>query len=521
MSRTGSPLRIVSTIVLLTVIVKLIGFLRVLFMARVYGTGMEASAFEAAYRIPDLLFISIGIAIATTFIPIFNEHLTRGGHKEAMLFANNVVNLLVLVTVVMALLGIALAPGIVSLIYRGFQGQIYNLTVDLVRILFPIIIFIALSYIMTGLLQSLGEFKIPALISLPANVVSIVYLLFFNHHGGIYGFAAAVVFAWSLQLLIQVPALRKKGYRYKPVLNLKHQGLRKMLVMVVPIMLGSSVQQFNVIVNGALASGLGVNALAALAYANYIYVIIAGIFAYAVSAVMFPSLSRMYSNDNRSDFKQLINRSVRSLSFILIPIMIGLMLLSEPIVALLLQRGQFDVFSTRLTAGILFFYALGMLGYGLQELLNKAFYAVQNTRAPLKTAVWGMSLNIVLSIILVRYLELGGLALAASVSSIFIAGMLLIRLSHLIPGLIEKATFTSIYKVFVSAIIMGIAVYLYRDFLWMDLANHYANLLLNLGAAVSLGAVIYILTAFMLKNEEAGVLFDVLGKRLHRIRQEG
>ena len=154
MSRNESPLRIVSTIVLLTVIVKLIGFLRVLFMAHFFGTGLEASAFEAAYRIPDLLFISIGIAIATTFIPIFNEYLTRNGHKEAMLFANNVVNLLLLVTVVMAVLGIALAPYIVSLIYQGFQGQIYNLTVDLVRILFPIIIFIALSYIMVGLLQA-------------------------------------------------------------------------------------------------------------------------------------------------------------------------------------------------------------------------------------------------------------------------------------------------------------------------------------------------------------------------------
>jgi putative peptidoglycan lipid II flippase len=518
MSRNESPLRIVSTIVLLTVIVKLIGFLRVLFMAHFFGTGLEASAFEAAYRIPDLLFISIGIAIATTFIPIFNEYLTRNGHKEAMLFANNVVNLLLLVTVVMAVLGIALAPYIVSLIYQGFQGQIYNLTVDLVRILFPIIIFIALSYIMVGLLQSLGEFKIPALISLPANVVSIVYLLLFNHHGGIYGFAAAVVFAWSLQLLIQGPALRRKGYRYVPILNLKHQGLRKMLVMMIPVVFGSSVQQFNVIVNGALASYLGVNALAALAYANYIYVIVAGIFTYAVSAVMFPSLSRMYSSANQSEFKQLINLSIRSISFILVPLMIGMMLLSEPIVALLLQRGQFDVSSTRLTAGILFFYALGMLGYGLQELLSKAFYAVQNTRTPLKAAVLGMTLNILLSIILVRYLKLGGLALAASASSIFIAGILLTRLSHFIPGLIEKATFTSIYKVFVSAIIMGIAVYFYRDFLWMDLSNHYANLLLNLGAAISLGITIYILTGFVFKNKEVEIIFDILRKRLYHNR---
>ncbi len=393
----------------LTAIAKILGFVRVMLLASVYGTGIEASAFEAAYKIPDLVFSSAGMALATTFIPLFAEYRELKGEQEAFRFANITLNVLILGTAVIALVGVLAAPWLVKIIYLGFEGDIYYLTVQLLQILFPIIIFIAAAFTFVAILQCMGEFRIPAVISLPSNLINIAYLAFLSTWEGIRGFAVAVLAGWSSQVLVQLKALKDKGYRYQATIDLHHEGLRRMLIMAVPIILGTSVQQINGVVNGALASVVSNSAVAALSYANYLYITIAGIFTYAIAAVLFPSLARDHSVTNYDSYTDSLRNALLLCTFILTPLMTGILALSHPFIKLLLERGRFDAASTDMTAEVLFFYAIGIVAFGFQELFNKAFYALQDTRAPMRIAVAGMSLNILLSLIMVRFMGLGGL----------------------------------------------------------------------------------------------------------------
>lgn len=516
MSKIEKPIRVVSLIILITIIVKLMGFLRILFMAKVFGTGFEASAFEAAYRIPDLLFTSIGVALSTTFIPIFTQYLSKEGKKEAIFFANNVLNMLLIVTFVISIIGMIFAPYIVKFIYWGFKGEIYYTTVTLVRIMFPIIIFIGAGFTFVGILQSFREFNIPAAISLPANIINILYLILLSSYFGIYGLGAAVLIGWSTQVLIQIPALKKKGYSYSTVFSLKYEGIKKMLIMVVPIILGTSVQQINSLVNSALASGLGDSAVSALGYANYLYIVIAGLFAFTVSGVVFPSLSQMHVEKNHDEFIETINKTIKSIIYLLTPIMVGLLVLSIPFIKVLLQRGKFDYNSTLLTSSVLFYYSIGMIGFGIQEILNKAFYAVHNTKTPMKIGVIGMIINIALSLTFVDILGVGGLALAASIASITIAAMLLYRLSSIIPGLLQKNTIILFFKILISSIIMAFSILLIYRGLGINIYSSFGNSLLSLVICAITGSMVYYVCTLLFKTDEAKIILNIIKNRFVR-----
>lgn len=520
MSNTKKVVKTISIIVLITIFAKLFGFLRILFMAKFFGTSYEASAFEAAYRIPDLLFTSIGVALATTFIPLFTENLNKKDKNEAFTFANNVVNILLILTVLISFIGIIFSPIIVKFIYLGFEGNIYYLTVNLVRIMFPIIIFIALSFTYVGILQSFGEFNIPAAISLPANIINILYLIFLSSKFGIKGFAIAVLLGWSTQLLIQIPKLRQNGYKYKLILNFKDPNVKKMLIMVIPIILGTSVQQINSLVNSALASTLGENAVSALGYANYLYIIIVGIFTYAVSSVIFPSLSKTHTLGDYDQFKETINKSIKVIVLVLAPIMVGMIVLNVPIIRVLLQRGKFDYTSTQLTGIVLLFYSLGMIGFGIQEILNKGFYAVQNTKTPMKIAVIGMTINIILSITLVRYYGIGGLGLSASIASIVIALMLIFKLNSSVKNTFEKNTLISSLKSIFASVIMGIAVYCTYNLFNITVLDSFIKVLISLSLSIIVGIVVYAVCCIILKIEEAILILNILKSKLIHTTKE-
>ena len=511
MLKNNKSLKIVSLVLVITIFAKVLGFLRILFMAKTFGTGIEASAFEAAYKIPNILFTSVGVAISTTFIPIFTEYLSKKGKKEAVFFANNVTNILLLLTMVIAIIGMIFAPIIVKLIYMGFSGPIYDLTVDLVRIMFPIIILIAISFIFVGVLQSFGEFNIPAGISIPSNIINIIYLIFFSYHWGIYGFAIAILLGWITQLLYQIPSLLKNDYKYKFVISFKHEGIKKMLIMVIPIILGSSVQQINAFVDGALASNLSDSAVSALSYGFNLYIIIGGVFTYAISAVIFPSLSKMHSSCDYENFTKITNNALKSIIIIIIPIMFGIFVLNVPIIKTLLERGKFNFESTIMTSSVLLFYSIGMLGFGIQEILNKSFYALQNTKTPMKISVLGMIINIVLSLIFVNLFGISGLALATSIASIFIAIALLYKLSIIIPNLLQRETIITFFKILICSIIMGIWVHLTYTLLLGKV-----NLLINLFSSITSGGIIYYLSALIIKVDEAKILINYVKSKMIR-----
>ncbi len=489
-------------IVFATLSAKICGMLRDIFIAGMYGTSTnEAIAFSTATRIPLLFFdIALGSAVTSAFIPIFNEYLEKDSRKKAMQFSNYFINLVLLITVVLSIIGVVFNEQFVKLIAGGYDEQKIILSSQLVVILFPTIIFTGLAYCFVGVLQSFGEFYVPAIISLVSNGLLLLYLIFVGDRFGVHGVAAAMLVAWFSQVLVQIPSLAKQKYTYRPCLSFKNEGIIKVCKLALPIIISTWVQPINTMVNIRLASSMaGGSAVSALDYANKLYIILVGVFTFAITNLIFPSLSRAVAKDDRQEFADLMKNAVKYVMFIITPVMAGFLLISTSIIRLFYERGAFGAESTYLTSTALFFYSIGMLGYGVQEICNKAFYAMHNGKTPMIVSMLGIILNIVLSLVFVLGFGQGhwALAFSASVASNVIGFSMLFILNRKAKGIVDKQLIIYFAKILVSVVIMSITVW----FINIKLVNLNSKVLQVAIPAVCGGAV-YFVSCILLKVPE-------------------
>lgn len=503
--------------IMATLLAKLAGMGREILFASLYGTGGQASAFLTASRIPLLFFdITLGAAISASFIPVFNEYLEKGKQEAASRYANTFITAIILITGLFCAVGMIFARPIAGFIGSGLGAEEKELAAQLVIILFPTMLFTGLAYALTGILQSLGEFNIPAAISLVSNVLMMLYLWVVRDHLGIHGVAFAMLIAWSFQVLIQLPALHKKKFRYRPMLDFKTDGMKRTVRLALPILISSWVQPINSTVNIYLSSFLNEGqAVAALDYANKLYVIFVGVLTYAVSNLIFPSISRLAAGDRRDELAKVVGKAVKIVIAVILPVMILFLLLRVPIVRFVYERGEFNAESTALTASALLFYSLGMVGFGISEILNKAFYAMKDGKTPMLVAMAGILLNILLSFAFVRGLHTGlwGLALAASIAANAIGIVLLLRLNRRLRFICRQDAVNTL-KLLCASVVMGVCVYFVSVMLPFgdSLAGRFLDLLLP---AVS-GILAYLLLLFILKTEEAENLKDIFLKKKGR-----
>lgn len=503
--------------IIATLLAKLMGMYRDILFASLYGTGDIANAYLTASRIPLLFFdITLGAAISSSFIPVFNEYLEKGQKEEALRYSNCFVTLIVLITGLLCVLGMVFSSQLVGVIGSGFAGNVKELASTLVVILFPTMIFTGLAYALSGVLQSYGEFNVPAAISLVSNGIMVVYLLVVKDKLGIEGVAFAMLVGWGFQVIIQIPALVKKKYRYRPVLDLRSEGIRKSAKLALPILISSWVQPINTMININLASGLnGGMAVAALDYANKLYIIFVGVLTYAISNLIFPSISRMAASgreEDKQEFNQVVMKAVRVVMMIILPVMVLFLLLRVPIVQFVYERGEFDATSTALTSQALLFYSLGMLGFAVQEILNKAFYSMQDGKTPMYIAMGGIAVNIVISLLLVKLVGTGleGLAFAASVASTLIASALLFMVQRR-RKVLNRDFWVNLLKLFACAAVMGVSVYFVRSCFSFEPST--IGKLLNLILPALVGLVVYLLMAVLLRVEEIVMLPAILKRK--------
>mgnify|MGYP005851597773 CR=1 FL=1 len=418
----------VGVILIAGLVTKLFGFVREVLVANSFGASVETDAFLVAFSIPTLLFVSLGSALGTIFIAVFSEYLTRRGREEAFELATSLLNLLILASLGLTLLGIALAPQIVSLLAPGFEGYSFDLTVKMTRIMFPLLVVLVLTYLQTGILQSFEQFVIPAVLSIPYNLLLIVFLLFFDRYFGIVGFAVTTVIAWSLQFIIQVWPVGRTGYRYRPRLDWGHPGVRRVLLLSGPVIAGGIIQQLNSFVNQALASDMLGGSVSAFNFSYKLYFIATSVFALAVTTFFFPSLSRLAAQRDLKALTGSLDQSLRMVAVLLVPVMLGFIFLRLPLVEVVLERGAFTHEASLMTSGALFYFALGALFFGVQEVLNKGFYALQDSRTPMYLAITSVLVNIGLSLALARPMGLNGLALANTLATAVLAALLALML---------------------------------------------------------------------------------------------
>ncbi len=521
MSSSTKTVKAVSLIIMASLIGRMLGFLREVVLAEKFGTGIEIEAYIISLGIPTVLFAGIGTAISTTFIPIFSEYLSKRNKEEAYDFANNMINFLAIFSMVISIIGIIGAPLIVQILSPPLKarGDIYILTIRLTQIMFPILIFTGVTYIASGMLQSLNRYTITALISIPYNLVVIIYLWVLNPYFGILGLSVATFVGWVLQFGIQIPFLYKERYRYKFVLDFKNEGVRKVFVLVIPVILGTTVQQINTLVDRALGAGLGGKAIPALNYANRLAFLSALLFVYGITTVIYPRLSSLSAQKNMAEFKKHITSAVNVIIFIIFPLTLGLILLRVPIIRIVFERGEFTKDDTLLTSIALLYYAIGLAGLGIREILDRAFYSLQDTRTPMINGIFIVIVNVILDIVLVRYMGLGGLALATSISFIMGVLILLYLLRQKIGPLQGRKMLIAFFKVTCATVVMGIIVSFAQNFLPLGIENVVSmNYVINCMVLIFIGVITYALASIVFQIEEAHFVWNILKEKLLKIK---
>ena len=315
-------------------------------------------------------------------------------------------------TMASALLAFALAPQITRLLVPGYSLALQALTTDLMRIMLMTPIIFGLSGISMAILNTHEHFLLPALAPVLYNLSIIAGAALLAPHWGVYGLAVGVVAGALLHLLVQIPGLSRRGWAWTATLGLHDAGVREVVRLLLPRMLGLAVIQVNFFVSVRLASGLSESSLPALNYAFLLMMLPQGIFAMAIATAAFPSFSDLAARKLTSELCATLTATLRAMIFLSVPAAVGLLVLRGPLIRVLLQRGQFTDGSTQAVAWALQFYVLGLPAYAVVEILSRAFYALHDTKTPVVVAAVTVALNIILSLLLIERLDIGGLALA-------------------------------------------------------------------------------------------------------------
>ncbi|MFL1468632.1 murein biosynthesis integral membrane protein MurJ [Paraclostridium bifermentans] len=503
-------------LMVVTMLSKVLGFGREIILGYFYGTGMYSDVYIVSMNIPLVIFASIGTALITTFIPLYQEVLSDKGEERALKFSNNIMSIVVILSILLGVFGYIFAEPLVKLFAMHYTGEKLILAVKFVRIMIGGVVFIGLSNLMTSYLQIQGNFTIPGMIGFPNNIIIITSIILSAVTGNIYILAIGTLIGMLSQFLFQVPFAIKKGYKFKPTIDFKDEYLKKMLWLVMPVLIGVAVNQINAMVDRSLASGLEDGVITALNNANRLNGFVMGMFIATLGAVIYPTLSKLSTENNKEKFAESVANSVNCVNLLVVPASVGAMILATPVVRILFERGAFNDRSTTLTATALVFYSVGMVGFGLRDILGKVFYSLKDTKTPMINGIIAVVLNIVLNIALVKVMGHGGLALATSLSAIICIILLFISLKKKIGYYGQDKIKSTFIKTVVASLVMGVVTYFVYKFLFGILGLGFIQEAISLGVSIAIGGAIYLALIIVFKVEEVNMAIDMIKKKLKR-----
>lgn len=456
MKKSNGILKTAGFMAIATLLAKMCGLIRETLIAAYFSTGSEGSAYLTATQLPITLFdIVIGGVISASFIPIFNDLLEKKDKKTAMNFANKFICMILIISILISIFGIVFADGLITLIAPKFDVTTHDLAATLSSVMFPMIIFTGLAFSFVGILQTFGEFNIPAIMSLISNLAVIVYFPIFGKKFGVYGLSVAMLISWSLQVIVQIPSLKKFGFSFKPTLKIWDNDIKRAMMLAGPMLVSTWVQPLYSIVNTRIASGFD-GAVPILNYANRLYIVVTGVFSFVVTNLIFPKLSRANSANCTEETNSLIVTSMKAVTMVIMPIMVIFMILPKPIISVIYNHGKFDAVNE--TSIALACYSVGMIGMSLNEVLSKSFFSMQNSKTPMVNAVISMICNIIFAYTLSAKWGVYGLALAAALGSVINACLNYICMRQKRGKLFLRKDGTDFAKIVISAICMACAV---------------------------------------------------------------
>ena len=502
-------IRTVGVMMAITLLGKVLGLARDLQLGHRLATGMEADAFLAASRIPRNFFDAVfASAISASFIPVFNEYLEKKGREEAFRLSSAFITVISIATLGFSALGMVFSPQITAFLADGFEGEAAELCSSLLRMLFPTVFFTGAAFSIVGILQSLGEFNIPALLSTASNAVIIAYFLLLFGRFGVYGLAWAFLAGWAVQVLIQLPSLRRFGYRYRP--SLKHEGLVSIWKLMLPVLVSTWMQPVNLTAAAKYASRIEGGA-SSIEYANTLYTIVTGVFVLSIANVIFPELSRLSAHGDDGSIAEATGETLLEMLFILIPMSVGLCELSVPLVRLLYEWGGWGADSTALTAGALARLSLRMQAYAMQVIPSRLSYAMQEAKLLLISGAVSVSVKLALCAVLWNRAGIRGLAASLTLSTA--AGAAVLFCAYLRRfGTFPASKVRDLGKMAAAAALMFLAVMLCVRAL-AGLPDGLAGRALKVLIPTASGIAVYFASAAVLKIETFRQLLGLFKKR--------
>jgi putative peptidoglycan lipid II flippase len=502
----------------LTFLSRIAGYARDVVIAYFFGASASTDAFWVAFRIPNLLRRLFGEGSLTiSFIPVFTQYLETKDKEEAKKIADAVFTILVFLLVVISIGGILLSPYIIKLFAAGFDQSTFDLAVSLNRIMFPYILFISLTALSMGVLNSLRHFFAPAISPVILNICIIIAVLFFynNFNVPVYAAAAGVIAGGVLQFLFQLPFLYGRGFLFSVRKQVRHPAVKKIGLLIIPQLFGVAVYNLNILVNTQYASFMSEGTISYLYFSERLIEFPLGIIAVSIATVLLPSLSSHVVNKDFDKFRETYSFTLRLMFFILIPALVGLIVLRVPICNLLYQRGEFDYAATIFTSQALLGYAVGLWAVGGIRITAPAFYSMQDTKTPVIIAFIAFIANAVLGYVLGFTLgyKHTGLALASSISSIINFLLLFYIIEKRVGNVNTRAIVILLGKLILISGIMGTLVWrISKLTLWTESQFAIEKIGVMAGALVA-AVLVYILLAKLLKVKEADFLLNMIRNR--------
>ncbi len=415
----------------LTMVSRVLGFVRDTLIARIFGAGVASDAFVVAFKLPNLLRrIFAEGAFSQAFVPILAEYKTQQGEEATRTFLAYVAGLLTLVLALVTLLGMLAAPWIVWGSAPGFadEPERFALTVDLLRVTFPYILLISLSSLVGAVLNTWNRFSVPAFVPTLLNVSMIIFTVWLAPYFDppIMALGWAVLVGGLAQFLWQLPALKQVGMLVLPRLSLRDTGVWRVLRQMGPAIFGVSVGQISLIINTIFASFLVAGSVSWLYYADRLMELPSGVLGVALGTILLPALAKTYASADRADYSKLLDWGLRLCFLLVLPCTLALALIAEPLIVSLFQYGKFTAHDSAMTQQALVAYSVGLLALILVKILAPGFYAQQDIKTPVRIAIVSLLATQAMNALFIFVIDLrhAGLALSISLAACLNAGLL-------------------------------------------------------------------------------------------------
>lgn len=508
MKQRNSLVKSTFIIMIVSLISRFLGLIRDMLIANNFKIGMYTDAYNIAVSIPETIFTLIGLAISTAFLPTLSKIKAKKGKAEMYAFANNVINILFIISLIIFIVTSIFSKEIVYIF--KFSEETKLLATTLLKITLLNILFLSVNACFTALLQVNEDFIVPSILGLFFNLPMILYLLAFRNYD-ILGLTIANVIGNFFRVAAQVPSLIKHKYTYKFAINLKDERLKAIVILIIPVIIGAGANSLNLVVDKYVASSLSDGSISAMDFAQKLIVFINTIIATSVTSVAYPLMANMRNSEDKSGFFDILTKSILYLAILLIPITFGVIIFNEDIVKIVYERGAFDKYAVQLTSFALLGYGFGIFFTGIRDILNSTLFSMGKTKVTTMNGVIGVIINITLSIILSKYIGIMGIALASVISMAVTAVLLFRSIIKLEKGFIIKDILKKMVIITMNSAIMGLIIVIIVNYLR---GKFNSIVLVLLGATI--GAIVYFILCYLFKIEEAIEIRNSILKKIKR-----